>query len=282
MICFYHDDLDGICAAWWVKYWCENNMNSNERMKFMAVNYGKNFPIDEITPCEKVFIVDFSLDDPEDMKKVLDITSNVVWIDHHISAINKYNNFDSVDGLRVNGVAACVLTYLFLFKHSDLTNYGDIPLFTRLIADHDIWRFKYGDNTRNFVAGLMCDNICPSSRIFYELEDSDKVQTIINNGRLIRKYIKNDNAKYATENAYEGEFEGYKALIINRGFSNSDLFDAVRSNKYDLYIKYCRTKEKKWTYTIYSDSVDVSKLAEKYGGGGHKGAAGFTTDTLIL
>ena len=211
MICFYHDDLDGICAAWWVKYWCENNMNSNERMKFMAVNYGKNFPIDEITPCEKVFIVDFSLDDPEDMKKVLDITSNVVWIDHHISAINKYNNFDSVDGLRVNGVAACALTYLFLFKHSDLTNYGDIPLFTRLIADHDIWRFKYGDNTRNFVAGLMCDNICPSSRIFYELEDSDKVQTIINNGRLIRKYIKNDNAKYATENAYEGEFEGYKA-----------------------------------------------------------------------
>lgn len=34
---------------------------------------------------------------------------------------------------------------------------------------------------------------------------------------------------------------------------------------------------KKWTVSLYSkkDNVDCSKIATKYGGGGHKKAAGF-------
>ena len=31
----------------------------------------------------------------------------------------------------------------------------------------------------------------------------------------------------------------------------------------------------KWTVSLYSTSVDVSEIAKKYGGGGHKGASGF-------
>lgn len=37
-----------------------------------------------------------------------------------------------------------------------------------------------------------------------------------------------------------------------------------------------------WTYSMYSKTVDVSNIAKKYGGGGHRGAAGFNTDKLIF
>jgi len=35
-----------------------------------------------------------------------------------------------------------------------------------------------------------------------------------------------------------------------------------------------------WTYSMYSKTVDVSNIAKKYGGGGHKGAAGFNMDKM--
>jgi nanoRNase/pAp phosphatase (c-di-AMP/oligoRNAs hydrolase) len=30
-----------------------------------------------------------------------------------------------------------------------------------------------------------------------------------------------------------------------------------------------------WIISLYSRNIDVSEIAKKYGGGGHKGAAGF-------
>ena len=40
----------------------------------------------------------------------------------------------------------------------------------------------------------------------------------------------------------------------------------------------------KYSYSIFSSNlnVDCSKIAEKYSGGGHKGAAGFSSDELLF
>jgi nanoRNase/pAp phosphatase (c-di-AMP/oligoRNAs hydrolase) len=45
-------------------------------------------------------------------------------------------------------------------------------------------------------------------------------------------------------------------------------------------VSYEHTKDKKWRVSLYSDKVDVSALAKKFSGGGHKGASGFITDNL--
>lgn len=41
---------------------------------------------------------------------------------------------------------------------------------------------------------------------------------------------------------------------------------------------------RRWSYSLRAanDDVDVSKIAVKYGGGGHKGAAGFASDKYVL
>ena len=40
----------------------------------------------------------------------------------------------------------------------------------------------------------------------------------------------------------------------------------------------------KWSYSIFSSDpeVDCSKIAESFGGGGHKGVAGFSTGTTCI
>jgi oligoribonuclease NrnB/cAMP/cGMP phosphodiesterase (DHH superfamily) len=73
-------------------------------------------------------------------------------------------------------------------------------------------------------------------------------------------------------------FEGHPTLAINQR-ADGDLGDHIRKKGYDIAYCYIETVQngKLMTFvTLFSDKVDVSEIAKKYGGGGHKGAAGFS------
>ena len=50
---------------------------------------------------------------------------------------------------------------------------------------------------------------------------------------------------------------------------------------YDICISFEFDGEK-FLVSLYSEKIDVACIAEKYGGGGHKGAAGFVTKELPI
>lgn len=54
----------------------------------------------------------------------------------------------------------------------------------------------------------------------------------------------------------------------------SEYFKSLPDGKYDAFIAFA-FNGKEWIVSMYSASVDVSAICKKYGGGGHKGAAGF-------
>lgn len=285
MKCFYHTDLDGICSGFWVKHYM-NHQNTDDVQEYIPINYGYEFPFDSITKNEKIFIVDYSIE-PAEMSKLLKITKNVTWIDHHISAINKYKDFKTkINGLRLNGIAGCALTFLYLYRDSNIDQYDSIPLFTKIIADHDVWKFKYGDDTKNFITALQSmDNnkkLTPCSSIFKKLyQDVDIITELISSGEKMRVCMNGYYKSCVNGNSYSKIFEGHNALILNIPNANSAVFDSIKSDKYDIYIIYNRQSDGRWRYSIYSDKVDVSKIAKKFGGGGHSGASGFVSDNLI-
>ena len=83
---FYHIDNDGKCAAACVKRYYECNLSvDNNEIEYFPINYGWKFPFESIKENETVYIVDFSIE-PTDMTTLLEITSNVIWIDHQNSA----------------------------------------------------------------------------------------------------------------------------------------------------------------------------------------------------
>ena len=90
MICFYHSDNDGKCAGYWVD---KCGLLDEHGKTFFKIDYGIDFPFDKIHKDERVYIVDYSIP-PEQMDKLLEITPNVVWIDHHKSAIEMYKDYD--------------------------------------------------------------------------------------------------------------------------------------------------------------------------------------------
>lgn len=284
MKCFYHDDADGICSGFWVASSVIVNDKYMDEPEFYDVNYRKKFPIEIIRKNEQIYIVDFSIS-PEEMRELLKVTENVTWIDHHKTAIQQYEDFEyNIRGLRYDGIAACMLAYCYL-KHMtnrgegairpfDISMVNDAPLFTKLIADSDVFDFKYGDDTKCFFTAFCSYNFHPLS---------EKWGLFSNNGGYERKMIEEGRIMKIYETAWAKDylklgfdtiFEGYKCFAVNLGYSGIEFFDSIPEGLHDIFISFAFDGIQH-VVSMYSKTADVSVIAKKYGGGGHKMAAGF-------
>lgn len=283
MKCFYHDDMDGRCAAFWVR-----DFAGMEGAEYIAMDYKNPFPMHTIEPDEDVYIVDYSIS-PECMDELLDITSSVIWIDHHKTAIEQYKNYNqqAIKGIRFDGIAACLLTYTYFVTNQMIRDGRDpwsteriaqtAPPFAQLIGDRDVWAWKFGDRTRFFHAGMLAECTHPCSKIWEHAWEH--VDDIVAQGEIVERYRQQTDKEYVGSFGYFTSFEGHDAFACNKGMASSQLFDNAGVIAPPLLITYVWNKDQ-WTVSLYSTEVDVSEMAKKYGGGGHKGAAGFQCQEL--
>lgn len=278
MICFYHKDHDGEASAAIVKYYAKTN---NELCRCFPVNYNNPIPFKEISKDEEVWVVDFSLQKPGEWNKLKRKAGNVVWIDHHKTAIEASiaQKADRFDGIREVGLAGCELTWKYCF---DNTNY---PQAVAYVADYDVWRFAFGDKTKDFNNGLSFTIDTRPYSPFWSMmlapdakkEQKKAIKEILAVGAKIRAKQTINNTDLLEQWGFEIDFEGYKALGVNRGQVGSAFFESIGQN-YDILMPMIFDGEQ-WTVSLYQSGngadIDLGEIAKKYGGGGHKGAAGF-------
>lgn len=195
---FYHNDMDGKCAAHVINSYDDYPTPSSS---FYPINYGKEFPFGDIEKSERIYILDYSIE-PKEMERLLNITEDVIWIDHHKTAIDKYKDFLWVDsegnsldllGIRDIESAGCCLAYNWVRTNRSPYQFMDtgIPFYIRLVGDRDTWQWKYGDTTKRFFAGLEAEDTFPRAPIWNELRwdnKSDTLNKLVANGRVIQKY----------------------------------------------------------------------------------------------
>jgi hypothetical protein len=297
---FYHNDPDGFCAAYWVRKHLEQEGIPFETSDFIEMNYDKQFPWDVLTPDEQVFMVDFSLNDPEDMIK-LSKMSDFIWIDHHKTAIDKMNVFcnksawEQPKGIRIDGVAACALTWAFFFGNKDDATYMyDAPLFTQYIHLWDTWAWKNQpekDDVEAFITAFMSKDINPMSKAWDEFLEEDPDIKDLPAIVIQEGYVQPGHAMISFRDGYGKtccdsigktiEFEGIRCFVCNMAKCNSEWFKSVDPTSYDVLMPfYYNVQTEQFCFSLYSDKVDVSKIAVKYGGGGHCGSAGFQLTEL--
>lgn len=296
--CVYHSiDLDGWMSAAIVKiYHKEYEQAQTHSVDFIGYNYGDTVPdlsmYNEVIMCD----ISFPMKDMEALYSKLKY--DFVWIDHHISAINEAAaNKLPITGIRSTGYAACELTWLYYYPTTR------IPEIARLIGRYDCFghvgtyeetyvkEFQFG--ARSHITDMesayqyLNANANPTNPDDYKI-----VKRIHENGRVIYSYLEKE-AHYTFSKRLE------KEVLIpnynNTGKTTSRLFAIInveRFNPYNFNIKYSEFglygiisyhfngNTNKWHFSIYSDNpkVDVSRIAKQFGGGGHKGAAGFVLD----
>lgn len=267
---FYHNDEDGKCAAHVIakKFHHTRQMNNED---YIEINYGMEFPLNIIEKDEEVFIVDYSIE-LDVMDRLLNITSNVFWIDHHITAIEKYMNYShKLRGLRKVEYSGCVLTYLYLYN----VDFDQVPMPIRYIGDRDTWQWRYGQETKLFCSGAELYDLHPLSpdwKILFNNPDTVKKE-----GVIIEQYKTQRNKDYVKSFAYYTVFEDHEAVVVNIGHVGSEIFDSIK--KKPLLIMYVHDG-KEYKVSLRSETIDVSKIALKYGGGGHSCASGFECQEL--
>ena len=276
MKCFYHDDLDGICSAAIVyKYYKENWPQFMKDNEFIKINYKDEFPFDKIQKDEKVIIVDFSIQTEGGFQKLFETTDNVIWIDHHKSAIEK-NKDISIPGIRHTDHAGCVLTWRYFY------NVKRLPKIVDMLGSYDIWDFtKYGNDINILQAGIkLYDYRFDASNWQLWLTDDISLNDILSKGIIALQYRTSVYESLISSWAFFAMFEGYKAVCCNNAGAGSQLFDSVKE-EYDLMMPMVYDGNT-WSVSIYSKrkDIDCSELAKKYGGGGHFSASGFQCKEL--
>lgn len=288
-IIYHRTDFDGICSAKIVEKYLIEKEKTEEVIEFIGWDYGDPLPILDVNKenGDEVIVVDLSMT-VEFMQRLIELNV-LTWIDHHYSAIEKMKEIPGIEnvlGMRAIGKGACELCWDYYFDEDKL------PKTVKLISLFDVWNHKHevydwDRAIEPFYYGLKAISSSVDDfpkDLLGSLYEQDDVEEITQKGREILNYEQSMYPEY-NQFAFEVEIDGFKLLALNsahRGSAvlvpvfNSDEQDGMIIFKYD-------GKAKQWKHGVYTpkEDIDLSSIAIKRGGGGHKMAAGFETDDLL-
>lgn len=281
-LCIYHGYCDdGFAAAWVVR----QRLGSN--VEFYPGVYQQEPP--DVTGRD-VLLVDFSYKRPV-LERMAETAHSIIILDHHKTAQEDLSGFftppswegwlHAIDGqLSVN----TRVTALFDMERSGAgiaADYFDIgrgvrPDFIDYIQDRDLWRKKLpgGDE---FTIALRSH---PQDFDVWDKLARDP-EGLIDEGKAIQRYYR-QRVEELKRSAYEAVIDGYTCWIANAPYFAASEVAGELAEKTDFGACYFEVAQGRWQYSLRSRrDFDVSAVAKVFGGGGHKGAAGFTVDAPV-
>ncbi len=267
---YHHNDLDGRCAAAITLRYDIDGPPSYKGIELIELDYKDAIDVDKIQKDENIVIVDFSFN-PDVMEEVLKKTEHIVWIDHHKTAF-EYKYSKEIAGIRNKDFAACELAW-------DYFKGGEMPEAVALIGDYDKWALKFEPKCFQFYEGMKLEENTPSDMIWDEVFDSDYfIREVVESGKECIKYRDNYCAEMRKSFGFEMSLEGFNGYALSVYGFGSKAFGTLM-DRYDFCASFI-FDGKLFTVSLYSQTIDVSEICKKFGGGGHTGAAGFTCETL--
>ena len=278
----YHGGcFDGFTGA----YACYMKYKDNQNIVYLPMSHNYEYSeefINQFTE-KKIIMIDFST--PYDVTiKILNICSELLIIDHHISAQKDLTLLDDKNKIFDMNKSGAVLAHEYFFPNEK------IPIGFQYIQDRDIWVWKLEEQSKPFTNALFAQinikHIENHSDKFEEFSKTfNETQKLIDYGKIIlniQNSIINDqiNYKQKIKIKYE-EFNKYNGIILNSSVFPSEIGNLLTGeHKYDFAIIYThqiKNNNDQWYCSIRSSSdvCDVSLIAKHFGGGGHKRASGF-------
>ncbi len=206
-----------------------------------------------------------------------DHTATIINIDHHATNEN-YGHFNMV----IVGAASTteVVYNFFKINNIHITPTMATALLTGLITDTDNFSNSATSYT-SLTASSELLRLGANWTIIHRSLVQNKSIAILKLWGLILSRL---SKKESIDMAYT-----YLTIqdMIQYGINDDDVegvsnfLNKMDGAKISLFIKETADGKIKGSFRTTSDEVDVSALAKKMGGGGHKKAAGFTTDGTI-
>lgn len=264
-IIIYHGNCpDGFGAAWsfWKKY--------GTKAEYIAANYGMQAP--DVTG-KDVYIVDFSFsrEVTEDLARK---AKSILILDHHKTAFENLNDLPYFV-YDVNHSGA----YL-AWKH--VFGEDNVPNLIKIIEDRDLWKWKLLDSELllNVVDSYQF-NFSMWDALANKLElESPEYERMLWEGIAISRYRKN-----IINNIIKGQHKlrilGEDIPAVNSPYFQSEIGATLCvGNPYSCVYTWVGDQYRFSLRSAENGGKDVAEIAKRFGGGGHRNAAGFSVKSL--
>ena len=267
VLCIYHANCpDGFASAWVVRKAIGANVVFYEGWHQQAPPDVKGL---------NVLLVDFAYS-KEVIDEMLLSAASITILDHHVSAKDQLDPLlerGQLQGIIDLNKSAAMITWDWFYPSIDA------PALLGFIQDRDLWRFNL-DGTREITTGL-------SSYPFdYELWDKfmsynlSELNELKRDGAAIERKLQSDIASLISTGVRRMVIAGYNVPVLNASSSYiSDAGNILAKGEPFAACYWDHIHGRSFSLRSSEDGVDVSKIALRYGGGGHEKAAGFTVET---
>ncbi len=264
VVVFYHADCtDGFTAAWvaWKKF--------GEKARYIA-----QFHEDPPPVLKNKLIYTLDMTFPESITKKLMKDNQVTSIDHHISTKSvTLSTHQPSYALHHSG---CVLAWKYFFPDKAA------PKFLLNIEDVDLWNNKIPKSNLLYVYLELSDfSFGRWSQVISDFEISAKRKKILDTGALLRKHDDEMIRYDIDKNAKIVKLQGHRVYAINTTHSASLIGAKLARMLPPFSIIWKENKSGRVIVSLRGDgTIDCSKIAQKYGGGGHRDSAAFRLNSL--
>lgn len=283
----YHGNCpDGWGSAWWLSKAIEGE---GREVELFPGKYGK--PAPEVNDEQNVWIVDFCYPGDE-LEKLAATAGRLIILDHHQTAIGYLADAPSVHVFNSFGEYTLTSSAHHSFAILDMDRSGvgltsafvslhfGVPAapFLRFIEDRDLWRFKFELTPAVFSAVTSR----PQTRAAWDAMENMNISMLVAEGTAIERY-RTELIESVVSTAFQIEMFGRSVWCVSCPYAiGSDVAGELAKRDPEGFAAYFVDYGDRLKYGLRSadTGMDVAALAQQYGGGGHKHAAGFEIKTL--
>lgn len=260
IVVLYHGGCtDGFGAAYaaWKKF--------GNDVEYIPVKHGE--PVPEGLAGRHLIFVDFSY--PLDlMKEILQTAGTLTVLDHHLGARETVEQMPKYVFDEKRSGATIAWNYF----HPDIP----VPLLLQYVEDGDLYTFKL-PHARAILSYLNIQKFGFDEwdNLAHDLEKEEKRKVIIEKGKIHAEYLFL-LVEHIAHKAVLVSFEGYECYLVTAtDMFKSDVGHYLSNAKPPIGI-VTNFRGNVLNVSLRSDpNVDVSVIAQKYGGNGHPQAAAF-------
>jgi hypothetical protein len=274
----YHNPCsDGFTSALCVNDYFKKKI-PGKQITYYPTTYGKSPPYEELHG-KNVLICDFSYKKPE-LLKILEVAKKLAILDHHKTAQNELKDIDDKYKLFRMDHSGAYLTWRYFNR------IGPVPKMIIYVEDNDIW-LKKQYKTHEFTAfmftlpftfeeyGKLMDDKYVESEVF-----TQGTGMVRQNNTIIANAI-----KYAAPKFIQIKDKYYFVSYLNSSVLKSELghhaFEEYPNIDFSAtYSINDYTNTTSFSLRSLESAVDVSEIAQIFGGGGHAQASGLTCSTV--
>ena len=299
LVIYHANCTDGFGAAFaaWLKL--------GDEAEYLPMEYGQEIVPTQIADNREVYILDFSF--PRHiMEGLFALAKRVVWLDHHKTAFEMWcgvQYLDHQDGVhQAIGLNMQHTIILNNFKSGAMLAWEyfhpgtEVPMLIQHIDDRDRWQFKL-DGSKELHAALA--SLKPWTFSQWDLlfhVDGFRLEALKDEGRAVLR-AHNQHVQSALKQAsscyidcclrdVDGLLEkvALPGLAVNApAFLASDLGHELANKSGTFGLVWSMAADGQIHCSLRSNGeYDVSAIAKTFGGGGHRNAAGFSTNIETL